>query len=273
MSEEPKYFDRIEEYLEGDMSHEERERFEQELKSNPVLAEEFELYKSIGKGISEHYASDELKQKLKNLDEELDRGDRKKQPVPLFPYRWLAAAAVVIVLLISGIVIYKTYYATSLDKIALQYWEEDRGLPVLMGSQNALDNAMNLYKEKQYSESLRELEHLLANHSGNDTLNYYAGVVSFKLGQYSDAEKYFSVVANITGKRAEPIEEEDSIIGKIPPDSANSAFKESAEYREALSNLLLGNKDTASGILRRIASNNSHLYHKQAKEILQSVNS
>jgi len=249
MSEEPKYFERIEEYLEGDMSREERERFEQDLKSNPLLAEEFELYQSIGKGINEHYAADELKHKLKNLDEELDRGDTKKPPIPLYPYRWLAAAAVVIVLMISGIVIYQTYYATSLDKIALHYWEEDRGLPVLMGSQNTLDNAMNLYKEKRYDESLRELEHLLANHSGSDTLNYYAGVVNFKLNKYFDAMKYFSVVPT------------------------TSTFKESAEYREALSNLMLGNKETASGILQKIASNNAHLYHQQAKEILQSINS
>lgn len=253
MSEEPKYFDWIEDYLEGDMSREERERFEQELKTNTELAEELEMYQSIGKGIKDHYSADDLKRKFKTVDDKLDKAESEvkteQKVVPMNPYRWFAVAAVVVVLMISGIVIYRTYFATSLDKIALAHWEEDKGLPVLMGPQNALDNAMTLYKEKRYDESLRELKHLLANHSTNDTLNYYAGVVSFKLNKYADAMKYFS---------------------NVP---ANSAFKESAEYREALTNLVLGNKDTAIRILQRITSNTSHLYHQQAKEILQSLTS
>jgi hypothetical protein len=240
-----KYFEYIRQYLDNEMSPLDKKSFEEELEKNLILKDEYNLYLSLIKGLRQNNI-DALRQRFKEIDKEFEA----KKTILIskkIKYKRYFAVAASIALLISITLFIKSSKNT--NQIAEKYWEEDRGLPTLMGESSDidLDRAMMYYKENKYSIALKKLL-LLKTKNNNDTLNYYIGNCEYKLGNFNRAKKSFKEVLKFK----------------------KSVFFEKSEYRLAFC-FLPTNKKYAIILFEKIKNTQYHLYQKQSKEILKSL--
>lgn len=73
-----KYYELIEAYFENRLSKTEREDFESRMKYDTQLQEEVELYKIVVDGIKAKAEKEQLKEKLTNLDNQMDSNPSSK---------------------------------------------------------------------------------------------------------------------------------------------------------------------------------------------------
>jgi len=238
----------IEAFFEGRLDAEEMQRVQLLLDTQPEFKEEFELYKTLVTGIKSLHAG-EIKSQLQKIDEELDEKHRRihKSGNFFFGTQWAIAATLTVILMSAGYWIYQSKFSER--AIALKYYVEDPGLPVLMSSGNnkAFDEAMNHYKLGQYQESFSSMENLLASDTSNDTLLYYSGVNLLKLDKYNEAVEYFRKVMS----------------------DPSSEFFQDAQYRLAFCLLIEKKRGEAVTILSAISHDQSNPYRESALQLLQ----
>ncbi len=242
-----KYFERIQDYLAGELSEEDVALFENELKHNELLRDEFDLYQSIHHGIKVHNIT-QFKQAFSAIDDELDQ-----QEAPIIQTNFsrvlkLAIGSVAASILIAFI-IYFFQDDSANQQLAATYWEEDRGVPSLMGQTTnlSLNEAMYLYKEGDYATAMKRINSLKETHPQNDTLIYYAGIISYKLENYRSAIHAFKRI------------------------SAHSVYHEKAEFRLAIVYLAFDKPKACIQVLNTILSDPYHLYFHQAKKLSKAL--
>lgn len=242
---ELKYFDIIEQYVDGNMTEAERENFEQNLASDELLKIEYALYTQIVESVGEYFMA-KHKNKLRTIDLELDLENAstpKSRRIILF-----SIAASLVILLVSYFAISPLFNQPDLKAIASNYDEVDKGIPVLMSmnGDSQFSKAMNQYKQKDYQGSLSILQQLSNDKKNNDTLIYYIGINYQMLDSLQMAINYF--------KKAENFQ--------------YSIFKDKADFRLAICYLKLENKEDALAVLKSIGGNSKHLYQEKALKML-----
>ena len=180
-------FERIESYCLGKMSSAEKSAFEAELNSNPDLKKEVEVFRQSVLAIK----MNAFKKSLQNIAESGEEIPKIKS------YRWLYAAASVVVLLSVGW--YFFLRSSESDRLFAQYATVDPGLPVPMSATDnfAFHDAMVDYKNEQYDKAINKWSSLLQTSPQNDTLIYYIGMSHFNSTDYSKAISYFDQVVNM----------------------------------------------------------------------------
>ncbi|HRH65475.1 MAG TPA: hypothetical protein PLU53_04200 [Bacteroidia bacterium] len=243
----------IEAYVEGRLSPDEILRVKQLLQNDPEFREEYDLYCAIVKGIKINRDKFIIRDKLQQLDKELDSGKSSgifpmtKQY--LFANRYAIAAGLVLVLLASSLTAYYAYFSPR--AVFTENYIQDPGLPVLMGSDENLKvgQAMNFYKTGDLQSSFRLLNQLYVENPGNDTLQYYNGVLLLSLDKPADAIRYFQACLS----------------------NASSNFHADAEYRLATAYFLDGQKALAKNIFTAIAGSNANPYRDSAVQFLKNL--
>lgn len=249
-SDELKYFDFIELYVEGNMTDLERRDFEAQLKSNVLLKTEYEKYVSCVDGIKGFYSS-KIKNQLKEQDLELDM-ELARPLRSRFKKILLYSIAATFTLLIATYSILNFFTnERSLKEIASNYKVEDKGMPVLMsvGEDSQFNEAMNLFKLKEFQRSLTIIQSLQAENLNNDTLIFYEGVNYEMLNK---TEKAISCYKKLQSVKF-------------------SIFSEKAQYRMALCYFQIDDKKNGVDLLKIIRKDSNHLYAEQAKEILKEL--
>jgi FimV-like protein len=176
----------FDDYVRGTLEGSVRKDLEARLRSDKDLKREFDNYVNIVIGINE-FERERLKKVMKD-------------PKVVFMHKnssrkWIlglaGAAAILLVLLIPGYIIYRT--TTYPSRLANEYYIKDAGLAVTMGAgvNPLLDQAMIEYKDSNFDQSLKKLGQLLASTPLNDTLNYYAGVCCYEMNDLPKAIEYF----------------------------------------------------------------------------------
>jgi tetratricopeptide (TPR) repeat protein len=180
-------FERIERYCLDHMSSVEKNAFETELNSNPDLKNEVEVFRQSVLAIK----MNAFKNSLQNITESNTDMPKMKS------YRWLYAAASVVVLLSAGW--YFFLRTSESDRLFAQYAMVDPGLPVPMSATDnfAFHDAMVDYKNEQYEKAINKWSSLLQTNPQNDTLIYYIGMSHFNSTDYSKAIAYFDQVVNM----------------------------------------------------------------------------
>jgi len=249
-SDELKYFDFIEDYVEGNMTELERRNFEAQLMSNPLLKEEHEKYVSCIIGIKDYYSSN-LKNQLKEQDLELDLELAKPAKFKFNKLLLYAVAASFTLFIATYAVLNYFTNEISLKEIASNYKVEDKGMPVLMsvGEDSQFNEAMNLFKLKEFQRSLTLFQTLQAENLNNDTLIFYEGVNYEMLNKTEKAISCYKLVIN----------------------AKMSIFTEKAQYRMALCYLQIEDKKNGVELLKIICKDSQNLYFEQAKEILKEL--
>ncbi|MBI2259579.1 MAG: hypothetical protein HYU67_11885 [Flavobacteriia bacterium] len=237
MNIEEKNITLFENYLSNEMDVKSMQEFEAQLIYDSDFKNQFESFKSIERGIKEHYKT-ELKNKFSEIDVELDK------KLSIKPNKnkviWLSTAVAASIIL--GVFIYE-YFSNqiSLPQLAQENWIQDEGIPVKMSNKGKYDNAMNAYKLQKWDLALTEL-----NKIKSDTASYYIALINFENREYQVSIK---------------------LLKKIKP---NSTYFDEAQFRLALLYLIENKISFAREILQKQIKNNS-IHSHSAKEILEKL--
>ncbi len=205
MNEEEKY-DKIERYLSGDLTGRERKTFEEDMKSDPSLAEEVKLHSDLADALKEKDVAD-LEEKLANIIQ-----DNRPRRIRLGVRKWLAIAASILFLVTMGMALYYNLPVQDTPRrVYMAYLALPADLnetPSFRSSGKALKNKTenpfqtgyyDLYQNKQYTAALAALEQLpkdfpnLLNEVPG-TYHYYLGVTLLQLNRTEEALQAFGKV-------------------------------------------------------------------------------
>lgn len=188
-------FERIESYLLGLMTEEEKVPFESELEKNQIFRNQYEDIKVLLQEVE--LAS--LKESMDGFHSEL----KSTQVVPILPKKqiyWkpLAIAASVLFLLVISFWVFLGNTSEN-EKLFLAYYQPDPGLVTAMGnsSQYEFDRGMVDYKTGDYRAAITRWEKLLAEKPDNDSLNYFLGSAFLAIGDPDLAKPYLEKTTQI----------------------------------------------------------------------------
>jgi len=236
------YFDEINDYHFGQLSPEERLRFEANLIINPELSQAYEEFKKTVVIIKTQHIQN-LKNNFQLLDSELDKELLK----PDKPFaRFTKYTFIVLPIGLLAVVLFFYVIQRKVDKPISAYYVREIGLPVVMGvGDTKFDNAMSAYKLNDFTGSEKILTNIFAK-KPIDTVAYFIGVDEFELGKYSSAINYFLKVNN------------------------RSVFYDKSQYRLGLSYWQIGEIGNARQVFLKLKSTNSP-FSFQAEIILKKL--
>lgn len=226
----------FEAYVQGQLSEKEAKDFEARLSYDSHLAQDFEQYTAVETDLRQHYRN-ELKQKLKAIDEELDKEEPKPKMAKVI---WISSAVAASILI--GLFAVAIFGESSHARLAEKYWPVEEGLPVRMSTKNPYDEAMNAYKLEQWDKAAQLLLELPAN----DTTHYFLGIVAFKQSDYPQVILFLEQV----------------------PEA--SSWYHQSQFQLALTHLANGRLEEARSMLLRIAETDSS-FRNEAVLVLEEL--
>ena len=248
-----KYTEIIDRYLDGELSGEERDSLEKELKTNLELSNELELQKEIKNALGETEIIG-LREQLKDIN--LSYPADKK--VISFTRRLInsritqmAAASVIILLSITLFTdILKSDLYTN-EKMFEQYYEKYEPLNV-RASANINDeiyqDAVLAYNNEEFEQALLLFEKVLEADQGRMEANIMSGVSNMELNNYQIASGSFNKVI----------------------DHNDNLFMEDAQWYLGFCYLKTENKNKAVEQFTKIAESSSSR-SKKARKILRKI--
>ncbi len=233
-------FEKIEAYINGQLSSEDLLEFENRLKNENHLATKVEDIKIVLTGIETQAMKEQLNEFHKELASHQDKTIVNQPKVRRFNWRRIAVAAVLII----GLGSFWIFGGNSNERLYTKYFIPDPGLPTTMGNNDNYEfyEAMVDYKQGDYKGAISKWESLRNLKPQSDTLNYFIGVAH---------------LASKNEKIAIPFLEDAS---KNP----EFALKNDAHYYLGLAYLKNGNTKQAKVNLKKSSSENS-------KEILAKI--
>lgn len=243
-------FDRIEDFLDGDLNQEQLKEFEQDLLDDSDLQMELDLHKGIDEAIVESDIMD-LRSKLEAIETPPTPSQKRKFK---FLTSWNIAAASLALLIGLGSLMFilndKSNYSN--DKIFSNYYKPYNVVVNTRSSDATADhilmNAVNSYESKDYRTALTLFKKILDKDSTNITSNFYSGISNIEINEYSKANKNFTRVIK----------------------HKNNLFIEQSEWYLGFCYLMTNEKDKAVNQFHTIANGNS-FYKTKAQEILNKL--
>lgn len=183
-----KDFERIEQFILGDMSAEEQQSFQKEMEADDelreIVLEQSNLIKSV--------EAEGLKAELDSIHSELYETNQGKKN----PFLFFSIAASIAVLI--GFSLWYFNLEDGPTELYAEYSYTDPGLPVPMSATDSYDfyDAMVDYKTEDYQEAIDKWTILLEAEPQNDTLNYYIGASYFNMDAFDQAKQYLDKILN-----------------------------------------------------------------------------
>ena len=243
-------FDRIEDFLDGDLSQEQLKEFEQNLLDDSDLQMELDLHQEIDEAIMETDIMD-LRSKLEAIETPTNPSKKRKLK---FLTKWNIAAASLALLIGLGSLMYifndKSSYSN--DQIFSNYYKPYNVVVNTRSADATVDNilmsAVNSYESKDYRTALTLFKQILDKDSTNITSNFYSGISNIEINEYSKANKNFTRVIK----------------------HKNNLFIEQSEWYLGFCYLMTNEKDKALKQFHVIAQGNS-FYKTKALEIINRL--
>ena len=181
-------FERIEAYLLGEMTAEEQIIFEQELEQNPTLKTETEELKTLIESVETSSIKELLNDFHKEIENQKVAENPYKKILHFSSWKWVAAAC--ILLLVGAFWFFKDF--TAQNNLYKKYYEQDPGLPTVMGETDNYKfyEGMVDYKQGNFDNALENWTELLEKKPTNDTLNYFAAMAYLGKNELEKAENY-----------------------------------------------------------------------------------
>ncbi|WP_281323626.1 tetratricopeptide repeat protein [Flavobacterium sp. IMCC34518] len=182
------HFLEFDEYLQGEMTIEEKMAFEQQLKDHPDLAMAFETYKELQLHLKNKFGqADELKafkKNLKGISKEHFKKDKPKV-VPFKPWYYIAAASVAV---LFGLL----FLNQNSDPNFEDYNHPDAAFFTERGEANDnLKLAQDAFNTKQYKSAIPLFETILKTNSSAE-IQYFYGVALLEENRLPEAELVFN---------------------------------------------------------------------------------
>ena len=185
--------DYIDDYFSSVASLEKKEEFEKKITDDPAFAEEVAFYLSV-KQLAKEQSENEKKERFKEHYDQYKRSNPeiaipKTRIRNLRPY--LAAAAMIAVIIIAGTIFFKP---VSAEKLAQRYIQDHfQTLGVTMGSRaDSLQTGLRLFNEGRLESALTQFESIVTRDDSAFEAKKYAGIVSLRLQHYDKAINYFT---------------------------------------------------------------------------------
>jgi tetratricopeptide (TPR) repeat protein len=192
-----KYSATIERYLSGEMSPPEREIFEREVASNPALAKELKISRTIDSALANDDIID-LRQKLLEVYKESNKA-QSHVPVVFLNFRkfWYAAASVILLAAIGSALFFALPGGKSNISLFKQYYTSENLVDITRASDANIVEAVIKFQEKDYILAARLFKNLLEVDNSNLAYWFYYGVSSIETESYNEAVQAFTnILAN-----------------------------------------------------------------------------
>ena len=236
----PTTSDYIEEYLNHQLSEEEREQIDEKLTSDKDFAREVEEHAQLLNSFDEMQAQ-QLLLRFSDIEQEIEGGKDRKIMFPVY-LKW---AATVTVLAVLALVVY-LYSNTSNKDLFLAYYTLYPNVesPVSR-SQDSSEAVWQLYENGDYDQAYKLFEQALKIDSQDHARQFYLGICALELNRATVAEEAFAAVASVK----------------------DGAYFEQAQWYLALSYIKSGKQDAAIQGLEEIITAKSS-YDEKAKALL-----
>lgn len=190
----------IENYLDGQLSADERMRFETTLRTDPALADALAFY-----ALAKHTAKvDARAQRQAELDALRRTPTRSSWTAPM---RWVAAASVVLLLGLGWNFLRDTTGSPDATQLADAYITRNFDqLSTTMGggSADSLTLGIGLYNDKKFAEAEAVFQDVLTRQPDNDRALKFAGLVALRRGNYDQAIERFHRLSQIQNLISNP---------------------------------------------------------------------
>lgn len=238
----------IENYFTGQLSPDERIRFETTLRDDPDVAEAVAFYL-----LTKQTAQQEVREQRRAELEALRNVSAR--PRWSAPMRWAAAASVVVLLGLgwglfrpatSNSQLADNYIAAHFDKLPTTMDAGSSGL----GATDSVRTGVGLFNEGKLSEASSWFQGVLAHHPNEDNALKYAGIVALRQGNYDQAIELFHRLSQLTDlvgnpgtfyealallKRGQPLDKEQA--RKLLDEVITKNLDGKQEAQQLLSNL------------------------------------
>lgn len=216
----------FDQYLQGELTVDEKNNFEKQLSEDVELASEFESFKEMHFQLENKFGQEEEREIFKeNLTRISDKYFNKKphKVVSLKPWYFAAAASAVIMF---GLFFfdYKHYPNFEDYNHPESAYFTERGV-----SEAILKQAENNFNGKRYETAIPIFEMILKENN-SDEIKYFYAVSLLQVGKYVKAETIFKEL-----------------------EAGNSVYKEKAKWNLALSKLKQGKYDECKAVLQTIS--------------------
>jgi len=246
-----KNFDRIENYLDGQLNENENLDFEKDLMDDLDLEMELNLHNEINEAIMEDDIMD-LRSKLEAIDIPTTHEEKRKIK---FLSKWrVAAASMTLLIGLASVYFMLGNKKYSNEELFLSYYKpysiviNTRSSSATDNSDKVLEQALQSYESKNYRAALSLFRTILDKDSTNLTGNFYSGVSNIQIQEYPQANKNFTRVL----------------------DHKNNLFIEQSEWYLGFCYLMTNEREKAKEVFTAIAKGNS-FYKSKAKEILTKL--
>jgi len=233
----------FENYITGKMSKIDKEKFEEMLKSDSVLNNDFTIYKSLNSYlehiISNKSKNDEFENNLNNISNKyFSTTNRSKSS---FKLSYLAVAASV--LIAFGLFVFNNTLQPVYEDYALH---QEISLTVRGNNNELLLNAEKYFNNSNYDKADLFFTDILKNKTDNKEILLFAAITKIEVNKFDEAQ-------NILGELAK----------------GSSVYKYEAQWYLALSYLKQNNIEELKIQLMKIKKDSE--YHLQAQKLLSDI--
>ncbi|HBF88634.1 MAG TPA: hypothetical protein DDX39_08335 [Bacteroidales bacterium] len=185
----------IESYLDGELSEQEKQEFEQKLKTDKELTNELMLHKAIRSAIGDKEYID-LREKLEKIKHEYhEKAKVKKKKKQIAAY---SISTLISVIIASTFIFYDKSY--TYDELYDKYYEHYDAGTITRGevkpTKEIYTNALRTYDNGNYTEAITLLEQITDTSAFYPSKEYFTALSYMELKNYSEAIKHFEQVQN-----------------------------------------------------------------------------
>ncbi len=178
----------FDQYLQGEMTVEERNSFERTLSENPEFAAEFRTFKEVLEQLENKFGHEQEREAFKeNLSAIADKHFNKEKPkvFPMRPWYYAAAASVAI---LFGLFFFDYNQNPSFNDY--NHPEQAHFTERSNANENLIE-AEKTFNERKFKEAIPFFEVVLKNKKTAE-IQYYYGVSLLQASQYNKAETVFN---------------------------------------------------------------------------------
>ncbi len=238
----------IEQYLANEMAPATRSAFENEVRSNPDLAEELKLSLSIDSAIQRDDILD-LRQKL-IASIKAGGVSKTETPVIFMSTRkwWYAAASFLVLVSFAATLYFQANRKLTDDSLFMQYYNAENIVDQTRGDQNIVE-AVIKFQQKDFRAASVLFKNILDADQSNMAVMFYYGIANIETNNYSNSIKAFNTI----------IKQNDNL------------YIEHAEWYLGLCYLKNNQKDKAIDQFIIVAADTENFHRQEAKNILEKL--
>ncbi len=241
--------DRIQAYLDGTLTPSDRQTFETELQTNPILAEELLLQREAI-ALLKLDRQRAYKSQLQTIAQREATQIRTAPVVALWQRRWLQIAAAVVLLFGVGWLLQQAFSGpVDYQELAMSAYEPYPDRLNVRGEQEisaTLVEGMQAYGQQDYAQAISLLSQVPESDSLYLPTRFYLGNAYLSHQQAKEAVEVFSRLQS----------------------NPDNLFREATDWYLALAYLANGQTEQGKILLQALANNDEHSYQARAQELL-----